>query len=259
MFKIFIDSAKRTSASASSTDFHVHFTGNFPQIDFAELHWTQIPLANFTVPKTGNVINFNENSTNKTATVTPGYYSGTALAQKVQDALNSASGGYNTYAVTYDSSTFLMTVSATQPFSLLWASQPSLNIQCGFAKTNTTAGTSVTSTQACQLNLPLAANISIRELDSVVYTGSIMLGSTFILPLSSGSSYLNSYEPQNRLINRTMPRVFNRFYIRLTDMDGNVLDLGNSDWSFAMTLYTKEEARKRLGEDLEERPLKMQC
>jgi hypothetical protein len=42
----------------------------------------------------------------------------------LQTALNSASGGYNTFTVSYNSSTYLMTISATNPFSLLWSRQP---------------------------------------------------------------------------------------------------------------------------------------
>jgi hypothetical protein len=256
-FTLFIDSAKRTANSTSSTDFHIQFTGNFPEIHFAELLWAAIPLSTFTISSTNNTIYFNENATNKSATIPAGYYSGSSLADAAQSALNSVSGGYNTYTVSYSSSTYKMTFSAANPFSLLWATQPSPNLAFGFPATNTVSATSVTSTQACQLNSPQACNISIRELDNPIYTGSTMLGSTFIIPLASGSSYLNVYEPHSRVVVTTQPRVFNRFYIKLTDMDSNPLSLGNSDWQFAVTLYTAEEFKKRAAKhDSDERSVK---
>jgi hypothetical protein len=140
-----------------------------------------------------------------------------------------------------------MTFAATSAFSLLWATQPSPNLVFGFTATNTTSSTSVTSSQACQLNSPLTCNISIRELDSAVYTGTTMLASTFLLP--SGSSYVNVYEPTTKLVTVIQPCVFNRFYIKLTDMDGNVMNMSNSDWQFSMTLHTEEELKKRMAED----------
>jgi hypothetical protein len=248
MFKIFIDSAKRTANSSSSTDFHLHFPVNFPEVQYAELHFAAIPLSTFTVTNTNNTIYFNENSTNKSATIPAGYYSGSSLAAAAQTSLNTASGGFNTFTVTYSSTTYQMNFSGTQPFALLWGTQPSPNLQFGFTAQNTSSGTSITSSQACQLNTPQVCNISIRELDNPLYTGTTMLASTFICPLSQGSSYLNTYEPQSRYIVTTQPRVFNRFFIRLTDMDGNPLNLSNSDWQFAMTLYTKEEFKKRSAE-----------
>jgi hypothetical protein len=59
-YKIFVDSSKRTSNSNSSTDFHVQFTGNFPEVQYAELHWEMIPLSTYTISSTNNTIYFKE-------------------------------------------------------------------------------------------------------------------------------------------------------------------------------------------------------
>jgi hypothetical protein len=90
-------------------------------------------------------------------------------------AFYDGSGGFNTYIVSYSNQTYQMTFVATSSFSLLWVTQLSPNLIYGFPATNTTSSTSLTITQACQLNAPLACNISIREIDTAVYTGTTML------------------------------------------------------------------------------------
>jgi hypothetical protein len=98
----------------------------------------------------------------------------------------------------------------------------------------------------------LVANLSIPELDGTVF------GSTFMVPLKEGSSYLNVWEAAYPMIVDTIPRyVFNRLTVRLTHPSGELFDLGNMDWCFSMVLYTKEGARKRLIEsDLDGRESK---
>jgi hypothetical protein len=186
-YKLYIDSSKRTSDSISSTNFQVNFPGNFPEILMAELKFLMIPLSTYTIDINNNLLSFTENSTNKTATIAPGNYSGNALASAAQDALNTSIGGYNTYVVSYDSQTFKMTFSAGNPFALRWSVAGSPNLQFGFLGVDTTSATSTSSTQVCQLSTPLVANISIPELDTTIFTGSSMQGSTFLVPLKEGS------------------------------------------------------------------------
>lgn len=50
------------------------------------------------------------------ATIPVGYYSGTTLAAAIQTALNTSSASYNTYSVTYSTTTYKMTFSAGNAF-----------------------------------------------------------------------------------------------------------------------------------------------
>jgi hypothetical protein len=242
-YTLFVDSSKWTADSTSSTNFQIQFPGNFPEITQAELKFLMLPLSTYTISAGNNVLYFYENSTNKTATINPGNFSGNTLASLAQDALNTSSGGYNTYTVSYSNQTFLMTFSATNPFVLRWSVPGSPNLQFGFQSVDTASSTSVMSTQVCNLTRPLVANISIPELDGTVF-GSSMFGSTFLIPLKEGSSYTNVWEPLYPMVVDTIPRYgFNRLTVRLTHPDGSLFDLGNMDWCF-----TREGARKRFRE-----------
>jgi hypothetical protein len=131
----------------------------------------------------------------------------------------------------------LMTISANNSFSLLWATQPSPNLVFGFSAVNTTLATSVTSIQACQLLSNLVANICVRELDQVIYTGSSnQISSLFQIPLASGSSYLIVYEPQKPQI-QLLNHVYFLDYMRSKQAWTRLLGPLRNDWSFLMTLY----------------------
>jgi hypothetical protein len=89
----------------SSTDFQVRFDSNFPEIHYAELNWAVIPFSIFPIPSNNNVVWFNENSTVKSAIMILWLlfwkFFGYSFA-----ALNSASGGYNTYSCVYSSTSY---------------------------------------------------------------------------------------------------------------------------------------------------------
>jgi hypothetical protein len=237
-YKLHIDSRNRESGSTSSTDFVIKFLSGFPPVMQAELKFVRIPLALYTILSTNATIYFNENSTNKTAALTPGYYSGTQLAAHLKTVLDTASGGYNTFTVSYSTTTFKFTITAGNNFSLSWATGgPYLTF--GYTASNTSAATTTTSTNAAALDMPLTLGISIAELNSVVYTGnSKMIGSLFEFPLDEGGSYVNTWEPKFPYIVKTPPRVFDRLTIRLIGMDGSVVNLNNADWCFSMDIHT---------------------
>ena len=149
-----IDSSKRTPKSNSSTDFQrVTFSQKLLKRNSSQM----LPLS--TVSSSKNT----KNSTLKTATIPPENYSGTALASAAQTALNSASGGYNAHTVTFSNQTYFMTFIAQNSFALNWSAANSPNLQFGFTAIDTTAATSVSSSQACQLTRPHIANLECRS------------------------------------------------------------------------------------------------
>src|SRR5690349_8696148 len=111
VFNLIIDSSKRISSSTSSTNFVLNFPGNFPEIQYARFNWVQVPLSTYTISTSNQTITFSENVTIKTAIILVGYYTGSTLATAIQTALNTVSGGYNTYVVTYNPDTYKMTFS----------------------------------------------------------------------------------------------------------------------------------------------------
>src|SRR6185437_10578269 len=59
-----------------------------------------VPVSQFNVSSTNNVINFEENAVSKTATLTPGYYYSNTLMAETAAKMTAASGGFATYTLT---------------------------------------------------------------------------------------------------------------------------------------------------------------
>ena len=114
MFKI--NSVARSSGSSDNFQLttKVALFGRYKLVN------ATIPFAsNNCITGVNDTICFYENSTQKTATISPGQYTATTLATAVQSALNTASASYNTYAVTYSSTTTKLTITAGNNFQIL--------------------------------------------------------------------------------------------------------------------------------------------
>ena len=104
--QILIDSKDRTSSSVSTSDFVIQLDQQITDIKQIQLDMAILPVTFYNIMTGSNdVLTFVENSTTKTATLSAACYTATGLATEIQSKLNVASGGYNTFTVTYSSST----------------------------------------------------------------------------------------------------------------------------------------------------------
>ena len=227
-----IDSSLRDHASDTSSDFQITLAR--PIEGTWELKSAFICADFPTVSSSGNSIPFTENATLKTATLTPGYYTNLNIAPAVEDALNLASGGYNTYAVAIDNLTQKLTItSAINNFSLNWGTRPNgMGNALGFVSVDTSAGLTVTGTKILKLNPVLSFNIVIDGLGSI--RNAKGQTSTFYIPINENvPAPFILFEPKNfsQCFNLSAPQ--NSFRFRVVDDQFNVLNL-QQDWQLVI-------------------------
>ncbi len=181
-----------------------------------------------------NSIPFFENGVNKTATLTPGYYSSLDITTALQTALNTASGGYNTYTCSFSNITQKLTVtSAVNPFQFKFASFPSKSAALlGFpVAVDTPLSLSVTAPSIVVPNSALAFNIKIDGCNSII--DSQGQSYTFDVPMNVNVSPMGwvDYEPSQsfrQCITFAQPERI--LHIRVCDDNGVPLDL-QQNWS----------------------------
>ena len=184
----------------------------------------------YSVDARNNKIYFDDGSA-RTGTITSGRYTGSELATELQNTCNNISAGYT---VTYDSNTNKITFANAASFSLTLSNQTNA-IWCyiGFNDTtdtsSSTSHTSVdqvnTSSKYYYLTLDIAdnpdlnTNLTNNEQIALIIINSQSWGSLISIPSASVRI-------------RTSRRSFSNIRIKLYDDKGNVVDNGNTNFSF---------------------------
>lgn len=245
--KILIRSIDRTSGT--SANFTLQMRHNL-QEGFYSLDFLQCPNTFYNVASgINNIIPLYENSTQKSTTIPPGSYTGTALATALASALNSASGGFNTYTVTFNTAQMTFTFTASSGnFTFQYGTQASIaarnNAQLlGFTRTaDTTAGTSLTSDGVVDLSYPTCVLIRIDQNNSIMTaaTGGVNTwsGGSFIIPVDVNGSGIAYYYPGTYFKQRCFIRATSNPVIQLVDLQGNVMSLQGSEWDFLLSKVT---------------------
>lgn len=147
-----ISSSARASGSSSSSDFTLNL--NTTLRGLFQLCDCYIPNATNNVNSTNSTIYFFENSTAKSAQIPAGAYTTTTLPSAIATALTTASGGFATYTCAISSTTNIMTITSTQPFSLKFATNTANSAAgiLGYTNTDTSAATSQTASQMVNLD-----------------------------------------------------------------------------------------------------------
>lgn len=194
-----------------------------------------------------NVIPLFENSTQKTATIPPGSYTGATLAVALATALTSASSSYNTYAVAFNSAqmTFTFTASGGGNFQFQYGTVSSAlsrgNAQLlGFVKgTDTTAGTSLTSANVCDLTYPTFVFLKIDQNNSIATASTQSTntwgGGSYIIPCDVNGSGIIYYYKEMYFDQKCYIYPNSNPTIQLVDMFGNVMNLQGAEWDFLLT------------------------
>jgi len=185
-----------------------------------------------------NSIPFFENGVDKTATLPPGYYSNLDITNGLETALNTASGGYNTYTCTLDFITQKITVvSNPNTFQFKFASFPGKSAKMlGFPiAIDTAAALTVTAPSIIVANSALAFNIKIDGCDSII--DSQGQPSTFDIPMNTDVSPVGgwmTYEPSESFRQHlTFAQPERILHIRVCDDSGVLLNL-QQDWSMIL-------------------------
>jgi len=186
------------------------------------LEYAIIPNNVYTVNSADNTnkIYFYENSTNKTASITPGYYTESSFPAAVKSALDTASGGHATYTVTISSSTKIMTIASTQNFGLRFYDNEGASRRLGYARSDTvTNTTSHVASNMIMLGLP---NIFLIKIDKGSHAVNIPphSASGFYVPANSYFGEIIYYNGKDN---------FKEQYVTITRSDKLKFTLQNED------------------------------
>lgn len=226
---VFLDSRERNNAANDPSDATYYFTDPLPAGRYLIRSFL---LANtfYNVDSTNNIIYFNENSTNKTATITAGYYTSSTFPAAVKTAMDTASGGYNTFTVTLDSATKKVTIAAGNAFSFKFATNLNTGLGAqdliGVGPLDTSAVTSYTCTRVMNLADPMAVLVQIDPVSDNIRS---MYGS------ASGCIYIPIVKPWGDIVeindtteypqSITLPNQTSKLKVTFRDSKGRVRSL----------------------------------
>lgn len=234
MNTVLIDSSFKTSGS--SHNFELQFASFVPPLSgWYKLKSLVMPLTFYNIASPNNKIYFNENSTNKTATISSGTYDFVTICTAVRTALDNASGGFATFTVTYSDTTNKLTISSTQNFSILHATNTSSSsgVSLGFT-TDTSAGTSQTGDSVLQLNIVQNLCFSINGFGGT-FNPSNQQNSTFIIQCDEAAGSIFRYNSsEDYAVFIEFPTPANRIAVQIRDPSGSLIDLNGGNWSMLL-------------------------
>jgi hypothetical protein len=244
--EVFIDSSRRKSNSVSSTNFEYDLGRCFNNIKKAVLHWCVIPITIYNITSSNNkCIISGTNDSNEEIVVPPGCYSASALALYLTTKLNEIlSGGTYTFACSYDSTAlkFRFTTDDSD-FELKLSGDDSLYRVLGFNK-STYSGTSIVSERVISLEQPTMLNLSIRELDTQCLIGNQqIINSSWLIRLHEQGGGINIWDLRAITAEhvledkRSTQQAFDTLHVKLTDLDGHVVNLNEAEWGAFLTLH----------------------
>lgn len=231
-----IDSANRRAGDQ-------HTPGNF-QIDLYdkilghyELQIAFIP-ADYPVieANVNDRIPFYENSTEKIATITPGYYNSSTILTAIGTAMTTASGGHNIYTATLNSITQCITITAsTNKFYLQFGTQTTYSSAAllGFKAEDSSTALTATAPNPLALNQNLAFNIQIDDAGEVI-NGHTGQRTTFYIPMNADLDRREFIEYHPNFPQRVyFKEQRSRLHIKVLSDSGKVLNL-KQNWQLLL-------------------------
>jgi len=234
-----INSLKRTTASAGSTDYSVILPYSITNFSSISLKEVLIPQTTYNIiDGVNNNLSFND-GTDESISVPSGNYSIYTLCSEIQSLMNSTSSGYT---VSFDPTTFKVTISNSATFSLSFTTSKSIWKPLGFTKSDLTGHMSYTGPNAVQLNQSMSLFIQISEL-GIENQNTTGLQYTFKIPVTSTSGEINEINETNsylQCIKYPSERSINQLTVRLVYEDGNVVSLNGVDWEMLLEFDSRE-------------------
>ena len=172
------------------------------------------------------------------------------ILTEIGTVLTTASGGYNTYTVTYSTLTNKYTISASNNFQLLFSSGTNASTSpwkvTGFSNSNGTSGidttlsTSTTSTDVVNLSLPLSFYVQINTFGSSNFKTTDGDTFTFYIPSVSSNGGIIEYRSGGyfeQWINiPSYINVIERIDVVLRGRNGKDLNLNGSEFEMVLAI-----------------------
>lgn len=228
---VVIRSRDRDTKSTSTSSFRLSFqrplSGRYIMV------YCLIPATVYPVTGSNNIIYFRENSTNKLCTIPAGNYTGSGLATAVASTMTTASGGYATFSASFDTSTYLITISSTQSFVLQWGTftTSSAAALLGYPASDTFAGTSAAGTYMIDLAAPISLNIRISPgtVDSSFVTASLV-PSGLVVPLTTDFGVYSAITSSDLPQTITFSSPAKTLDVEVLDSSGTAASLNGANW-----------------------------
>lgn len=224
--KILIDSRLRSSGTISN--FNIDFSNRGLHGAFA-LKAVNIFNSYHNVNANNNKFYFND-GTDQVITLTTGTYTINTLCLALQTALNALSA--LTFAVSFSSITYLVTISADSAFTIDNTQSSSIGTDLGLAESVlvSTADTIVGTHQIQFSALPMNYYISISGAnDEIQLTNGNCF--TFVVPITKSTQEQNYYEPSPNFCQTTsFSNECRNLKVRLLDHEGREIDMQNDYW-----------------------------
>lgn len=244
-YEIHVDTVNKMSGDPFQCS--VYLSNTHRNVRAISLKSVQLPIGFYNVRSPYNTVTIN----GTVYTLTPGYYSNVTSFLSALNTIVTAGVGAFTYSNTTGFTTFTSaagssTITTTSPYlwagpsfggvqnstSINLASAPSLGSLMGFS--NAQSGTTITSTNALQLNIDTYIKLYIPNLGTSSLEANMM---TFKLPISNqtlGTTLM--YEPFDPpCVNVTdQTAKIDKIQIQVLDRWGNPITNGGVDWAFTL-------------------------
>lgn len=206
------------------------------------LLYAQIPHAVHNIDSTNDTIAFNDGTAALIASVAAGIYSASTLASAIATAMTAASSGYGglTFTGSFNSSTLLITISATGNFTLsLTDAHATIAAALGFATTSNLSGAATyTATKISTLYEPSFLEILIDPFAKPGLTSSAKPFS-FIVPVNVNAGDIIEWSTHAGFKQSIVTSELPQSWTVSVRANGRVVDLHGADWVILLKI-TKE-------------------
>jgi len=245
-----IRSVDRSSTlSTSSADCAIKLSEPFDisKFSYVELLYFQLYNTCYNITSSNNQIDLYEDATDKLVTLTTGSYNASTLATELQTQLNTASGGYNTFTVSYSTITRKFTFSASNNFQFKFntgthtSSSPWKILgfsNNGLTSVDSSTSTTISSPSPSNFATPQSYFIRCKELgEHYVSTSGDKF--TFYVPSSSGAGAVQEVFTRNTFcqklkLNKSSYASLTELHILIETGNYTTAQLNNSDWELLL-------------------------
>ena len=207
----------------------------FP-IKGVKLMGLQLPISNFNVSSSNNIISVFDGVSTYNATVTPGIYDTISILPAIKSAIE-ATPYTGTITATYSDITQRLNITGTSNLSLAFSNTTnSMASLLGFLNNDTVFGLSHISTNAINLSIPPCIFIKVNEFPMMCKSTNGVNGTfaIYINVISGEINFLYSNTHYEVEATSTLTNI-NRLNISLIDPRTNTLfDIQNNDWSMLL-------------------------
>lgn len=218
--------------AGTTSNYTVKFNDRLHIVRSIKLLSVQLPNTIYNIDSTNNTLVINDGIGDYIIQIGAGAYTTATLEAALVAGLTAAYA--NAWAVEFDTTTFLTTITGTAAFTLV-LSESTINSVLGFGSTDTASATSHTSTSAWNLGVPTPIFICIDEVGrNVMYTDNYCY--TFVVQITENSQEFVNYRVHTDMTQKHQLELYNlqNYTVSLRKQNNVLVDLNGLDWNFVV-------------------------